>query len=262
MSAEDGQPGQAATASGVERALDVLMLFVRAQTPTLGVTEIADKLRVSKAVVHRQLSAFRSRGFVELDPATHRYRLGPQILFLGLRYLSQIDVRSLGRETLAQLAAATNETATLAIRVGLSRVYVDQVTPPRDVKMVVQLGRPFPLHSGASSKVLLAFIPPAEREEYLSQQHLSALTSRTLTDIDVLRKELAIIAERGYALSFGERDAGAAAVAAPVFGHEGDVVGVIAVCGPIDRFSAVTAQASDQLISSVRQLSRRLGYRG
>jgi IclR family transcriptional regulator, acetate operon repressor len=261
-SAEDAESAKAATASGVERALDVLMLFVRAETATLGVTEIAEMLHVSKAVVHRQLSAFRSRGFVELDPATHRYRLGPQILFLGLRYLSQIDVRSLARETMTQLVAATNETATLSIRVGDSRVYVDQVTPPRDVKMVIQLGRPFPLHAGASSKAMLAFMPERERDDYLRRQHLSALTAKTLTDADTLRKELAMIGERGYALSFGERDAGAGAVAAPVFGHEGDLVGVISVCGPIERFSAVADQAAQLLVNGVQQLSKRLGYRG
>jgi IclR family acetate operon transcriptional repressor len=255
----DAQKGE--STSGIERALDVLTLFVHADTPTLGVTEIADTLGVSKAVVHRQLAAFRSRGFVELEPVTHRYRLGPEILFLGLSYLDQLDVRSLGHETLTQLVAATNETATMSVRVGWSRVYVDQVTPPREVKMSVQLGRAFPLHAGASSKALLAFLPEAEREEYLRGHHLNPLTARTITDPDRLRKELRMIAEQGFAVSFGERDASAGSVAAPVLGHDREVTGVISVSGPLERFSGEVEKSSAQLVTAARQLSQRMGYR-
>lgn len=255
-----GQTGE--SSSGVERALDVLRCFGRAGQATLGVTEIADELGLSKAVVHRTLSAFRSRGFLEIEESTHRYRLGPELLLLGLRHLDQIDVRSLGRQTLADLVAATDETATLSVRVGWTRVYLDQVTPNRDVKMVVQLGEPFPLHAGASSKALLAFLPAAEQEEYLALHSLSPVTPHTITDPDRLRKELDSIRATGYAVSFSERDASASSVAAPVFGHEGAPVGVISVCGPVERFRAEVESASLELLAAVHQLSRRLGYQG
>ncbi len=167
-------------------------------------------------------------------------------------------MRTLGRETLVQPVAATSETATISVRVGWSRVYVDQVTPQREVRMSVQLGRPFPLHAGASSKAMLAFMPRDEREEYLADQHLSPLTARTITDAARLRKELAAIAKRGFAVSFGERDDAAGSVAAPVFGHDGEIAGVISVSGPVERFSAEVEKSSDLLLSA----AHRLGYRG
>jgi IclR family transcriptional regulator, acetate operon repressor len=255
--ADDKQQGL----NGIERALDVLSLFSASDAPTLGVTEIASELALSKAVVHRLLTTFRARGYVEIDPRTHRYRLGPEIGVLGLSYLDRIDFRSLGHEVLVELVALTNETATMSVLVGTSRVYLDQVTPKRDVKMVVQLGRPFPLHAGASSKALLAFLPAAEREAYLTSQHLAALTPRTLTDPARLRQELESIRRAGYATSFGERDASAGSVAAPVFDHSGHPVGVISVSGPVERFSAEVDQSSTALLRATRELSRRLGYR-
>jgi IclR family transcriptional regulator, acetate operon repressor len=250
------------SSSGVERALDVLQCFGRSGQATLGVTEIADELGLSKAVVHRTLSAFRSRGFLEIEESTHRYRLGPEILVLGLGYLDRIEVRSLARETLTALVSATNETATLSVRVGWTRAYIDQVTPNRDVKMVVQLGEPFPLHAGASSKALLAFLSETEQEEYLTGHALAAMTPNTITDPDRLRKELAAIRAAGFAVSFSERDASAGSVAAPVLGHEGIPVGVISVSGPVERFRAEADSASRELLAAVRDLSRRLGYRG
>jgi DNA-binding IclR family transcriptional regulator len=254
---EDKQQGL----NGIERALDVLTLFTNSDSPTLGVTEIAGELALSKAVVHRLLTTFRTRGFVEIDPETHRYRLGPEIGMLGLSYLDRIDLRSLGHEVLVGLVKLTNETATMSVLVGWTRIYLDQVTPNRDVKMMVQLGRPFPLHAGASSKALLAFLPEATREEYLTSQHLTALTPRTVTDPVRLRQELMSIRQSGYAVSFGERDASAGSVAAPVFDHTDHPVGVISVSGPIERFSAEVAQSSSALLQATRQLSRRMGYR-
>ncbi|MGH9063839.1 MAG: IclR family transcriptional regulator [Acidimicrobiales bacterium] len=245
----------------MERALDVLTLFATGGSPTLGVTEIAERLDLSKAVVHRALAAFRAKGFVEMDETTHRYLLGPEILFLGLSYLDRLDVRSIAREAMTGLVAATRETATLSVRVGWSRVYIDQVTPDRDVKMVVQLGRPFPLHTGASSKALLAFLPRAESERYLREHDLVRLTPLTITSQAKLRRELRGVRERGYAMSFGERDAGAGAVAAPVFGHDGQLRAVISVSGPVDRFRPVVDQAADLLLSATRGVSERLGHR-
>jgi DNA-binding IclR family transcriptional regulator len=147
------------------------------------------------------------------------------------------------------------------VRVGSTRVYIDQVTPNRDVKMVVRLGWPFPLHAGASSKALLAFLPEDQRRAYLETHHLVALTPHTITDPDRLRKELEAIRSSGFAVSFGERDASAGSVAAPVFGHEGTPIGVISVSGPLERFSAEAEQASRVLVDAARGLSQRLGYR-
>ena len=253
------QSGQ--TIAGIERALDALSLFAESDTASLGVTEIAHQLGLSKAVVHRILASFRAKGFVELDETTRRYSLGPKILFLGLTYLDRIDILSVAREAMATLSARTSETATLSIRSGDTRVYVDQVTPPRDVKMQVSLGVPYPLHAGASSKAFLAFLPDSEIEEYLSRIKLEKLTKQTVVEPRKLRRELAAIREAGYASSFGERMEGAGAVAAPVFGRDGSPSGVISVCGPIERFRDEADEAARLLLEQTARASARLGYR-
>jgi len=245
----------------VERALDILSLFARSTSPTLGVTEIANALDMSKAVVHRMLAAARAKGFIEIDEDSHRYRLGPQSLYLGLSYLDRIDVRALAKEEMHELVAATNETATLSVRVGWSRVYIDQVTPHRDVKMVVQLGRPFPLHTGASSKALLAFLPEREREEYLRDHELVSLTPLTITDPEALRRELEAIRIKGFAVSLGERDPSAGSVAAPILSREGVATAVVSVCGPVERFRTESERAAKLLLEATRRVSDRLGYR-
>jgi len=250
----------ARTIGSVDRAASVLKLFVDSQAPSLGVTEIANELNLSKAVVHRVLSSLREAEFIELDPGTRRYQLGYGALSLGLAYLDRMDLRDRVRPSLEKLREATGETATLSVRHGYQRVYLDQALPASEIRMTVALGRPYPLHAGSSSKAFLAFLPDAEQTKYLSSS-LEVLTESTLVDVGALRKELAMIRGRGYARSFGERQPGAGSVAAPVFDFDGRAVAVISVCGPVERFRSRADSAAKQLLAETRELSRRLGFK-
>ncbi|WP_256839426.1 IclR family transcriptional regulator [Ornithinimicrobium faecis] len=249
-----------ATVATVERAADVLMYFVEAQTSELGVTEIADGLGLSKAAVHRVLSSLRGRDLIELNSSSRRYSLGVGAMRLGLAYLDRIDIRRAAHPELVELSRGTSETATLSVRTGHTRAYVDQVTPDREVIMSVGLGESFPLHAGASSKAFLAFLTEEQIEDYIASHPLEALTSETITDADDLRAELAAIRQQGWARSEAERKGGAASVAAPVFDHTGAPVAVVSVCGPLERFSAEFDACRDALLATTATLSQRMGW--
>ncbi len=252
------QVGQ--TIATVERAADVLVHFSEVDQPTFGVTEIAEALGLSKAAVHRILASLRTRGLIELDELTRRYFLGVGAMKLGLAYLDRIDLRRIAHPELVALSERTAETATLSVRSGWTRFYVDQVTPRREVIMSVRLGTPHPLHAGGSSKALLAFLSAEEIDAYLAQPELVRLTPDTVTDRAALRREIGEIRRRGYAQSFAERQGGAASVAAPVLDHRGRPQGAISVCGPIERFRGEADASAEALLTVTRRLSARLGY--
>lgn len=252
--------GQATNAiSSVQRAADVLKILAESVEPTQGVTEISQALGLSKATVHRTLASLKATGLVEVDELTRRYQLGPAALTLGLKYLARLDVRAMAAAAMRRLMAATHETATLSIRHGWTRLYVDQVTPPLEVKMTVSLGEPFPLHAGASSKAFLAFISPEERERYLQNAPLQKLTSATVTDVLSLRAELSAIRDRGYAVSAGERQSGASSIAAPIVGRDHEPLAVISVCGPLERMRDRVPEIAALLLEETEGISQRLG---
>lgn len=253
-------PRGSAGVASVERAADVLLHFARRGVASLGVSEIARDLGLSKAAVHRILSSLRTRDLVAYSEDDRRYRLGPMVLALGLQTLDQLDVRRLAAPRLARLSHETNETATLSIRAGWTRVYVDQVTPPREVIMSVAIGVPFPLHSGASSKAFLAFLSDEEIAEYFSHD-LDALTPRTVTDREELRRELADIRAQGWAHSVGERQSGASSVAAPVFDHTGRPAAVMSVAGPFPRFPVELDLVVKALLAVTAEISQQMGHR-
>lgn len=245
----------------VERATEVLTLFTRVESRDLGVTEIATELALSKAVIHRILNTLAAKGFIETDQDTRRYRLGPAVLTLGQAYVDRLDIRTLAQEHMRSLSEKTNETATLSQRYRWERLYVDQVTPDREVKMTVALGRRFPLHAGSSSKAFLAFLPIEEQERYIAEHALEPLTDLTLTNPDALRADLARTRVKGYAVSDGERQGGASSVAAPILDHRNVPVAVISICGPRERFTDVREQATELLLAATRELSVQMGGR-
>ncbi len=252
--------GGSQSIAAVERAIDVLLLFGRSNRADLGVTEISGELGLSKAAVHRILTSLRSRDLIAVDSVSRRYSLGPAALGLGRAYLARIDVRSMASPELAWLSGKSKETATLSIRNGDARMYVDQVVPDREVRMEVTVGLPYPLHAGASSKAFLAFLSDDEIDSYITRNQLAAMTDQTITDDERLRRDLAAIRKRGYATSAGERMAGAASVAAPVLDHDDRPIAVISVSGPVERFKAEMTDCTALLLEATRRLSTRMGH--
>jgi DNA-binding IclR family transcriptional regulator len=248
------------TIASVERAMDVLLVFASGDQQWWGITDIARALDMPKAAVHRVLSSLRTRDIVSIDPETHRYALGPAMITLGLAALNGIEIRHRAQRELSGLSEATQETATLSIRVGDSRMYLDQVTPRRAVLMSVSLGVLYPLHAGSSSKAFLAFLPDDEIDAYLAGT-LERVTEATEVDAARILEDLRRIRARGFAESVGERQPGAASVAAPILEQGGTPVAVLSVCGPANRFPAERDAAVRALLAVTTRLSAENGYR-
>jgi DNA-binding IclR family transcriptional regulator len=244
------------------RVADVLMLFTDGPD-SLGVTAIARSLDLSKTVVHRTLSSLVERGFLVSDPKTREYALGPSLASLGARALRESGLRTAALPVMRRLHRTTGETVTVSARVPGGRVYLDQVESTREIKMTVELGRRFPLHAGSSSTCILAFLPHAERDTYLTNHTLEALTSKTVTDPEELQGRIDTIRATGIAQSDGERQSGAGSAAAPIFSFDGEVVGALSVCGPADRMHAKAREAIiPHVLQAADEVSRALGWRG
>lgn len=249
---------EAVPSSGTEaatRVADVLLLFLSGPA-ALGVSEISRQLGLSKTVVHRILKSLEARGLVAFNADDRNYSLGPGADALGARALSNLELRRVALPVLRRLQHDTGETTTVSELLGTMRIYLDQVPSLKEIKMTVELGRPFPLHAGASGRVILAFAPPGLRELIL-EGSLPALTPLTPTDAEELTAGLSRIREVGTAASYGEREHGAGSVAAPVLGPDGHALGSISACGPVDRFDEETVERMRPLVlDAARDISR------
>ena len=189
-------------------------------------------------------------------PTPGRYRLGPHLLQLANHVSGRLDLRAQAHPHLEALEAATGETATLSMPGEGEAVTVDFVASRASVASVARVGRPSVAHATATGKVMLAFsrrpAPPVEME---------AFTDRTIVDAKRLRREIDEVREQGYAQAVKEREADLNALAAPIFGTTGDLVGILGLQGPSARFGRKARSAALlPLLEHAGALSAGLGY--
>lgn len=245
----------------LDKTFRLLSVFSESR-PEWGVTELAAEVGMPKSTVHRILSALGRHEYLSQDRATGRFRLGLAALDLGARAQGGLELRRVALPVLQRLAAASGETVTVMVpNNGRDRAVCVERAETRDgIKLILEVGRQVPLHAGASSKILLAYMTPEEIERVIAAG-LGRLAPRTITSPPALRRDLAAIRRRGYAQSVEETNAGAAGVAVPIFDRHGTITAGLSIVGPMTRF---TARRVPRLLALARQgageIARQLGW--
>ena len=116
------------------------------------------------------------------------------------------------------------------------------------------------LHPTATGKVLLAYAEEEFIKKVLDKTKLESFTPTTVVDKEAIRGELSKIRQQGYALNREGREAGVAAIAAPVFDFENKVPAALAIVGSAQRFTEEnTPVLLEQLLNATRGMSRLMG---
>lgn len=218
----------------VDRAVTILQLIAREGEAR--VSDLARALGVNRSTAFRILSTLEQRGMVVQDGERGAYRLGSGVVELAAAATREgLPLTVLARPLCEALAAEIGETVNLAIFDGEAVISVDQVLGSATLTTVNWIGQRTPAHATSAGKVFLAFMSDEERARHLAA-HLPAYTDHTITDPQLLERELDIVRHRGYATTSEEHEAGLAALAAPVFDSVGAVVAAVAVSGPAFRF--------------------------
>ena len=242
----------------VDRA--VAILDVLAQGGSRTGAEVARELHVHRSTALRLLGTLERHGLVERDPSTARYRLGRRLPQLAAVVSGELDLRYVARPLCERLAASAGETATLDVLVGDVIVPIEQATASTSVVSVDWLGRRTPVHCTASGKAIAAFAAEAVRERLLGMP-LDRVTPHTVTDRRELASQLEQARRDGVARTHEELEVGLDAIAAPVFGADGEVVAALDVSGPSHRLR--DRPGLEELTrEGAAELSRRLGFRG
>src|SRR5262245_42059159 len=116
----------AAPATSLVKALDVL-LTLEASPEGRGVTDIARALGLPKSAVHRLLVTFQACGFVQQQPETSRYILGPVLARLGLCAADLFTPRRVARPYMEALAHEVGESIFLGTLCEDSMLVVEKV---------------------------------------------------------------------------------------------------------------------------------------
>ena len=243
----------------LERALAVLDCFTE-NDPERSTTEVAAVVGLPVSTTYRIVNALEAQGLLR-PVGGGRFRLGAAAVSLGHRAAAGFDLRRDLHGRLEEVAERTRETALLSVFEprGLGVLCIDRVEAPQPLRLSLEIGRVVPLHAGATSKALLAFLGD-EVLERLLETPLAPVARGTITDPDALRREIARVREQGWASSQEETNDSAWGVAAPVLSRDGRALAVIGMAGPLTRHSEageVTARAA--VLDAVKRSAQSLG---
>ena len=217
----------------VARAANVLVSLCNGPAR---LTDISNRLNLSRATAYRMLKTLEASGLVIQDPVSNRYCLGYWIINIASDPLlaHQVLVTCI-REEMEYLRELSGETVALHIRVGDLRFCLEEFESSQSLKFVSGKGLVAPLYIGSAGKVLLAALQEDELEMLLKNIELVPLTSHTMVDKGVLMEEVSKTRSQGYATSHAERVPGASAISIPIDNYVCPVA--LSVLGPAGRFT-------------------------
>lgn len=235
----------------IDRAFSILHALAAGPA---GVTEIADRVDLPKSTVSRLLSTLEGLGAVEQVSAGGNYRIGPMLGTLAAATQPGRSLIAVARPHLVELERLSGEAAGLSIPDGGDMLYLDQVTPDTELQVRDWTGHRIPMHAVPSGHVVLA--ADDDLAATVLAGPLEAFTAHTLVRPDALRRRLAEVRDRGYAIAFEEYAADLNSIAAPVRTTAGRVVAAIHVYGPATRFPG--DRDADEIGALVRDTADRI----
>jgi IclR family transcriptional regulator, pca regulon regulatory protein len=201
------------TMGGLAKGLAVLLAFSR-ENPAMTLSELAQRTGLAPATARRCLRTFEALGYV--TRSGRHFLLRPKVLEIGAAYLESIDVDTLTRNHLEEMAHATGDSAALSVLDGTEIVYVARASVRTLVRLEAHVGSHFPAFATSMGRVLLAGLGAERLEEYFARARFDALTRHTEIDPARLRKTILDVRRTGYALVEDELAYGVIALAVPV----------------------------------------------
>jgi IclR family pca regulon transcriptional regulator len=249
----------------IKRGLAILSSF-RPNRPLMGVSELAREVELGRSTAHRYVATLCALGYLEQDPPSRKYRLGPKVIDLGFSAINSMELRATSEPYLQRLSDETGYTANMAILDDTDIIYIERCRSskkrPSEVELDLHVGSRLPAYCTSMGKVLLAHLADEDRDDRLDRSALKRHGPNTVTDRAVLVDELERVRATGIAINNEEIAFGIRAIAVPVHGRSGNVVASVGfgVHGSWMRTEDLVRELTPILRSTAAEISARVGY--
>lgn len=226
----------------------------------LSLAQLSAMSGLPRPTAHRMLSAMKEIGFIEQDARTGSYGLGIRLFELGSIALANMDLLREAKPFIDRLAKLSGESSHLGVFNGFEVIVVEREEPAERSWRGIRPSESTPAHCTGVGKALLAFQRP-ELVEQVIAAGLKAYTTTTLSTPEALRKELAAIRKRGYAIDNAEHELWVRCVAAPIRNSSGHVFASVSVTGPADRMTDTKiASLAPLVVQTADSISLQIGF--
>ena len=209
---------------GLAKGLSVLRALGR-ESRGLTLSEVAGIAKLPAATARRCLHTLEELGYV--TRAGRAFLLRPKVLELGAAYLDAIDIDTLTKTYLADLAQRSGDSAALSVLDGLDIVYIARASARTLLRLEAHVGSRFPAYPTSMGRVLLAGLSSEGLRRYFAAASFTQLTEHTVIQRGKLARRIEECRRLGYAAVADELAYGVVAVAVPVFDDSGRVVAAL-----------------------------------
>ncbi|TGQ04906.1 MULTISPECIES: IclR family transcriptional regulator [unclassified Mesorhizobium] len=228
----------------------------------IGVSELANKLQTTKGTVFRHLQTLVDRGYLIQNASTQRYRVGARAYLIGRAAAERVDIIAGSQDAMRSLRDETGETVVVSSLSNRGNIVMNTLIGKSPLEIGVRVGSVLEPHATAQGKAVLAFDTQGLIKQ-LRRRGLTGLTPHTVTDIDVLERQLEAVRAQGYATAAEEMLLGISALAAPVMDGSGKTAGSIAIVGSIQNIGRQPApEQIEAVLRAAQRVSWNLGYVG
>jgi DNA-binding IclR family transcriptional regulator len=223
-------------------------------------SELARQVEQPKATVFRILFTLKQLGYVEQDPTSETYKLSRQGYWQTQNELRG-TLKSIARPHMERILARFEQTVCLGMLDQNQILYIEILEGLRSIRMAATVNAYAPVHSTSLGKSILAFLEAPEAEAILSRKPVTKLTGKTITSVGVLKRHLAWVRKKGYAVDNEETERGARCVGAPIYNNEGRPFAAVSVSGPISYIQGeLVSEIAGTLRDACGKISRQMGY--
>lgn len=247
----------ATTVKSLDRGLDILEYIATARSSP-SFSKLLKDLEIPRSSLFHLLSNLQQRGFLEREPATDGYRLGPNLAKLA-KAAPQPSLGATVSPCLRQLSAELNETCGFYVQVQDAVEVIASAISTQALSYTMKVGARAPLYAVSTGKIVLAEFAPDRLKQYLACVELSPITERTIRSKSRLLQEIRSVRASGFAYSREEFTSGITAVATGVH-CQGRFIGALNLAVPTVRFTPHRAAAfRDALRVTAQAISQALG---
>ena len=245
--------------SSTTKTLALLAHFTPA-LPEIGLTQLCRLANRDKATTYRHLQTLEEAGFVEQNPTTKRYRLGPIVLQLAQTREVTVPRKAGAEPALLALSTATSETAHVSILSGTTLYALASCESPKhSTRAIIDL-RTLPLHATASGLCTLAFGPPALMDAALA--NMESFTANTAQTSEELHHNVQSARDTGFGRSNRCLEDEIYGLSVPIFDQTGQLAGAVSVASVATRFTPESEYCIQRnLILASRQITYNWGGR-
>jgi len=221
----------------------------------IGVTELSQRVMMSKSTVYRFLQTMKSLGYVRQEGENDKYALTLKLFDLGAKALQHVDLIRIADVQMRMLSKETKETIHLGTMEDDSIVYLHKIDSMYNLRMYSRVGR------RNLGKVLLAWLDEAEVREILAPVVYERKTANTHMSADELLAELVTVREKGYSEDNEEQEEGLRCVGVPVYDRFGHVIAGLSISFPTIRFNEEELSHYVHLLHiAAANISEQLGF--